>query len=351
MTEAARPGEAQTVLGPVAGEALGITLPHEHLLIDFRVMFAEPAAASDRGRAHEPVSLANLSWVRHHYNESLDNLRLTDEAVARDEAWLYRLAGGRTVVDPTNRGLARDPLALARIARTTGLHVVMGAGYYVEAAHPPEMAEKTVDDLAREIVADVRSGVGDTGIRAGLIGEIGCSWPWTANERKSVRAAVWAQRETGAPLMIHPGRHERAPFEILELVRAEGGDLGRTIMCHVDRTIADPQRLLDLAATGCYLEYDLFGSEIAYYPYNPAFHMPNDGQRIAQILRLAGAGYLERLLLSHDIAYKHGLVRYGGPGYHHLLVNVMPQLRRSGFDEAALRTLFVDNPGRVLVFA
>jgi len=72
------------------------------------------------------------------------------------------------------------------------------------------------------------------------------------NETKSVRAAVLAQRETGAPLMIHPGRNARAPFEILDLVRREGGDLGRTIMCHVERTIADRGQLFELAATGVY---------------------------------------------------------------------------------------------------
>ena len=57
-------GKAQTVLGPVPAEELGITLPHEHLLIDFTVMFAEQAAASDMGRAGAPVSLDNLGWVR-----------------------------------------------------------------------------------------------------------------------------------------------------------------------------------------------------------------------------------------------------------------------------------------------
>jgi len=61
-------GHAQTVLGPIAGEAMGITLPHEHLLIDFEVMFVEPTAPRDRERSREPVSLANLGWVRQNFN-------------------------------------------------------------------------------------------------------------------------------------------------------------------------------------------------------------------------------------------------------------------------------------------
>jgi phosphotriesterase-related protein len=351
MARSALAGQALAVLGPVAGEAMGITLPHEHLLIDFGVMFVAPETASERGLARQPVSLENLGWVRQNYNRSLDNLKLLDEDVARDETMLFRRAGGQTLVDPTNRGLSRDPLGLARIARATGLNIVMGAGYYVAAAHPPDMDARSVDDIACEIVEDVTVGVAGTGVRAGLIGEIGCTWPLTENEKKSVRAAVLAQRETGAPLMIHPGRDARAPFEVLDLVRKEGGDLGRTIMCHVERTIADRGQLFELAATGVYLEYDLFGLETSYYPYSPAFDMPNDGERMRQILALIERGHLAQVLMSHDIAYKHCLTRWGGYGYHHLLVNVVPRLRKKGADDATVRTLLVDNPRRAFVFA
>jgi phosphotriesterase-related protein len=344
-------GQVQTVLGVVAPDAIGITLPHEHLLIDFTVMFAEPAAASDKGRAREPVSLANLGWVRQNFNANLDNLRLLDEQVARDEILLFKGAGGRTVIDPTPKALARDPLALARIARATGLNVVMGAGYYVAASHPPDMDRRGVDDLAREIITDVTTGVGDTGVRSGLIGEIGCTYPWTENEKRVLRAAIVAQRETGAPLMIHPGRHAGMPMEIVEFVGKHGGDLRRTIMCHICRTIADVHAVIDLAQSGIWLEYDLFGMENSYYPYNPSFDMPNDSGRMAHVLALIEAGHGDQVLMSHDIAYKNALVRYGGYGYHHLLVNVVPRLRLKGLDDAGLRRLLVENPARAFAFS
>jgi phosphotriesterase-related protein len=341
----------QTVLGSIAPEAMGITLPHEHLLIDFEVMFVEPPAATDRGRAWQPVTMENLGWVRQNFNSNLDNLRLLDEQVARDEILLFKHAGGATVVDPTPVTLARDPQALARIARATGLNIVMGAGYYVHASHPPDMDRRSDDDLTREMIADVTSGVGDTGVRAGLLGEIGTTYPWTANEQKVLRAAIVAQRQTGAPLMIHPGRHPRMPMELAEFVQKHGGDLRRTIMCHIDRTIADVRAVVDLAQTGIWLEYDLFGLENSYYPYNPSFDMPNDGGRMAHVLALMKAGHGDQLLLSHDIAYKTSLVKYGGYGYHHLLVNVAPRLRRKGVDDAGLRRLLVENPARAFAFA
>ena len=351
MPTAPLAGQAQTVLGPIAGEAMGITLPHEHLLIDFAVMFREPATGAERGLSRQPVSLANLGWVRHHFSSSLDNLQLLDEAVARDEARLFKHAGGQTFVDPTNRGLARDPLALARVARATGLNIIMGSGYYVAAAHPPGMDAQTVDDIARELVTDLTVGVDGTGVRAGFIGEIGTTWPWTDNEKKVVRAAVAAQRETGAALMIHPGRHERLPLAIVDFIRKEGADLERTIMCHIERTIADRGVLLELAATGVRLEYDLFGLETSYYPYNPAFDMPNDGERMRQILFLIERGHLAQILMSHDIAYKHCLTKWGGFGYHHLLVNVIPRLRDRGADDRTIQTLLVDNPRRAFTYA
>jgi len=344
-------GQAQTVLGPIAAEAMGVTLPHEHLFIDFEVMFKEPSGGSERGLARQPVSLANLGWVRQHFSSNLDNLQLLDEKVARDEALLFKHAGGQTFVDPTNRGLARDPLALARVARATGLNIIMGSGYYVAAAHPPDMDTRTVDDIAREIVTDLTVGVGDSGVRAGFIGEIGTTWPWAENEKKVVRAAVAAQRDTGAALMIHPGRHERLPLDIVDFLGREGADLGRTVMCHIERTIADPAVLLELAATGVYLEYDLFGLETSYYPYNPAFDMPNDGERMRQILFLIERGHLAQVLMSHDIAYKHCLTKWGGFGYHHLLVNVIPRLRAKGADDKTIQTLLVDNPRSAFAYA
>src|SRR5256885_3863990 len=161
-------GRALTVLGAVDAVSMGVTLPHEHLLIDFAVMFTEPAAASDKGLAYQPVTLSNVGWVRQNFNANLDNLRLLDEQTALDEIMLFRRAGGQTVIDPTNVSLSRDPRALTRISRATGLNIVMGAGYYVTAPHPADMDTQTQDAIILEIVLEVTGVVGDTGVRAWL---------------------------------------------------------------------------------------------------------------------------------------------------------------------------------------
>ena len=81
-----------------------------------------------------------------------------------------------------------------------------------------------------------------------------------------VRAAVAAQRETGAALMIHPGRHERLPLAIVDLIRRKA-PISRAPSCATS-SAPSPIRavLLELAATGVWLEYDLFGLETSYYP-------------------------------------------------------------------------------------
>ena len=206
MPEFSIAGKAQTVLGPIEPESLGVTLTHEHLLIDLSVIHTEPVQASAKGFFHEPVSITSLGRIRHYGQANLDNSQLLDVDTAIEEAALYRQNGGETLVDATSIGIKRDPQGLARISRATGVNVVMGSSFYVDVAHPAYINEASEDEIAQQIVRDVTEGVDGTGIRSGVIGEVGCSWPLTDNERKVLRASAKAQRLTGAPILIHPGR-------------------------------------------------------------------------------------------------------------------------------------------------
>ena len=343
--------KVQTVLGPVDPGDLGITVTHEHLLIDFRVVFLPPKGPGEDALSRAPITLQNLDWVRFNWASSLENLRYEDEQLAIREVSHYARAGGRTVVDATSVGLKRNPRALANISKASGLNVIMGSGYYVQAAHPPEFHARTADEIAGEIVRDITVGVDGTGIRSGIIGEIGCSWPWTADERKSVLAAVMAQRSTGAPLLIHPGWGEPGPMEIVEFIVKNGGDLKRTIMGHIERTIFTPKVLDDLAATGVYLEYDLFGHDSSYYPFAPQTYMPNDAQRLEQIERLIAGGHLDQIVLAHDICSRHRMREYGGHGFDHIPARVAPWMRARGISQSQIDRMLIDNPARVLAFA
>ena len=341
-------GKVQTVLGPISPGDLGITLTHEHLLVDLTCLWVEPTTATEIAHARQPLTLENLNWVRYHWSH-WDNLHLEDVDTAVSEALIYKKAGGNSIVDVTNIGISRDPQGLTRIAHATGLNIIMGAGYYVAQSHPPDMDNRTEDDIAEETVRDLTMGVGDTGVKAGVIGEVGCTWPLHPNEKKVLRAVAKAQRETGAPISIHPGYNESAPLDILGILARAGADLSHTIMGHIERTVYQRSVLKEIAQTGCFVQHDLFGKE-SYLAIHPQFDMPSDAQRLDQLSWLIAEGHLEQILLSHDICRKIHLRRYGGFGYSHILEVVVPWMRRKGFSEAHIQTMLVDNPRRALAF-
>ncbi|ADB50659.1 aryldialkylphosphatase [Conexibacter woesei DSM 14684] len=363
----------RTVLGDVPADTLGHTQPHEHVLSDMSSIIqpwglqtlagqdqvstgtgamsvGSEFPASVRQRVTEPIALGNYDWIRRNVLNQ-DNMRLLSEEDAVAELALYRAAGGGAVVDSTPVGMGRDPLGLARVARATGVQIVMGSGYYVHDYHPRGLDQVAREAIRDEIVRDVRDGVGDTGVRAGLIGEIGLSWPVHPTEATVLAAAAEAQAITGAALQIHPGRAPQAPLDAIRQVQAAGGAPERTIMSHIDRTLWELDDMVELARTGCWLELDLFGQESSYYGLNPDARRPNDRTRIEWLIALAEAGFGDRLLIAQDICQKVYLRRYGGPGYTHILEQAVPLMRRMGMDAAAVRRVTVENPAAILALA
>lgn len=340
-------GKVQTVLGDIEPANLGKTSMHEHLFIDFTVVFQAPSEATAKAKAYEPISLKNLGRVRYNPFGSYANLQLLDEDQTIEEVGHFKRVGGGTIVDVTTVGIGRDPIALANTSRATGANIVMGAGYYIASSHPAGMDDRSPDALAEEMVADMTIGVGNTGIKTGLIGELGCGWPLHDNERKVLVAAAHAQKETGASILIHPGRAEAAPFEVLDIIAGAGGDVERVVMGHIGRTYADVERVIELAKTGCYLTYDQFGWESSYFSYG-VMDFPNDAQRMDHIQRLIDAGYGDKVVIGQDICGQHHLVKYGGWGYGHIVEHIIPRLRDRGVTEDQIEAIYTGNPAAVL---
>ncbi|MDQ6675445.1 MAG: phosphotriesterase-related protein [Chloroflexota bacterium] len=344
MTEAAANG----VLGSILPGQLGVTLMHEHLLFDFRANHEEPLEATRRALAAAPVQVGNLAQLYQDPFVSLDNCVQWDSRVAAEEVAEFKRAGGHTVVDLTSAQNGRDPLALQEIARDSGLNIIMGTGHYIARFHPPEMDSRTQDSLTSEIIREITSGVGDTGVRAGMIGEVGTSSPITPNEEKSVRAAAAAQATTGAPLNIHLVGWARDGLRVLDWIREEGGDVERTILSHMNPSHDDFGYQSAVAERGAYVEYDMLGMD---YLYPPERQCPSDHECIRGIQRMVAAGYAERLLLSQDVFLKIMLTRHGGYGYAHVLRNIVPVLRKVGVTDVQIQTMLVGNPRRLLPFA
>ena len=352
MAVASMSGKVQTVLGPVEPESLGITLMHEHLVLDMGCYFQEPSEASERSWVDAPLTMDRLGGVvrRSHFIRAAQ--RVYEEDAAIEEVSQYRYAGGATLVEVTSVGIARDPLALARIARATGLNIVMGGSYYVPVSHPPDMDDKTEDEITAEIVRDVTVGVGETRVRTGIIGEIGNFWPLTDNMRKVLRASAHAQAETGAPITIHPGLRDWSPHGILDVLESAGADPTRVVMGHLGMAIRDEGALKELAQRGCFLEYDHFGSfedtSLEYLDRHD--FVISDAQEMDVLRFLVDEGHLDQVVISHDVCYNHHHARYGGKGFAHILENIVPRMRRRGFTDDQIDAMLVRNPRRALTF-
>jgi phosphotriesterase-related protein len=340
-----RSGRVMTVRGAVPLAALGTTLMHEHLLLDARSWWHRPKEPQRLHLASPPVHAGILGELRMDPFVNLDNCSLDDEKLAIAELLPFKELGGATVVDPTCRGIGRDPLALKRISEATGLNVVMGAGYYLQGSHPPVVAEMSADAIADEIVRDALEGVDGTGVRIGLIGEIGISGDFTADEEKSLVGAARAQRRTGLPLMVHLPGWFRHGHRVLDIAEAEGADLRHTVLCHMNPSHHDVAYQTSLAARGAFIEYDMIGMD--YWYADQQVQCPSDEENARAIRRLVDLGHGDRVLLSQDVFLKMMLTRYGGFGYGYVLRHFVPRLQRHGVSEEAIRTMLVANPRRV----
>lgn len=337
---------AQTVTGRVPAAALGATLMHEHVLCDLR-----PVDARDDGSLSPPITMENRFEVDYFQNRHPVNMWLDDDrAAARDLAAL-RDAGGGTLVELSIGGIEPQPERLAALSAQTGVAIVAGAGWYVDAFLDDGVRSMDEDAIAEAIAGQLRHGAWGTRVRAGIIGEIGCTWPLSPVERRMLRAAARVQRETGAAITVHPGRHPDAPEEIAGILEAAGADPSRTVVGHMDRTIFDRDRLLALLRRGFVLEWDFFGIETSqYWMAGEDLDLPTDYQRLDLLADLMAAGFCEQLAISHDICTRTRLLAWGGHGYRHILAHVVPLALRRGWSEEDVHQILVATPARLLAY-
>jgi phosphotriesterase-related protein len=340
-------GRIHTVLGTIPSADLGITLPHEHVLIALTNWHME----SDADWAEQPVSLDNLAHVRRRPYENIDNLILSNIEMQKAEVELFRGAGGNSIVDLSLEAIGRDVRGLAEVSRATGVNIVAGCGYYVHTAHPPEMDQMTASEIADVVVRDLTEGIDGTNIKAGVIGEIGTWDPIQPNEEKVLRGVAEAHRKTGAPIIVHTYLFAKWGMRVLDILEQEGVPCDRVALAHVDSILSDLDYHRAMADRGAYIEYDLFGAEGGNDDWRDLERgtrlippIPCDMERISAVKQLIDAGYGDRLLASQDICMKVSLTSFGGYGYAHILQNVVPLMQDLGIADSAIRDLVEVNP-------
>ena len=305
----------QTVTGAIAPESLGTTLMHEHTLCDLW----------EWGGGYE-------------YNGILDDEQLQAEELAR-----YREAGGSALVDVTTIGAGRNPAGMRRLAEATGLHLIMGSGWYRERVYPREVYELNANRLADRLVGEFADGADGMGVRPGIIGELGTErFHISPAEERVFRAGARAQRQIGAAITTHTTYFGDLALEQVELLLEEGVRPDRIVIGHVgERRNVDLE--LAIAKAGVYVQIDHVGRK-------PRSGAQPEHQRARNVVAIARAGHLDQLLISMDICGKPALHWNGGHGYDYLLRTFVPLLQEESLSEAEVRTILVDNPRRVLTF-
>jgi phosphotriesterase-related protein len=296
-----------TVLGPVDASELGITMPHEHLLMDAFKVF-------------QP------------HREFLTN----DPVLAAEELQLYKDAGGGTIVELTTQDLNRDPAGLVEISQRTGVHIVMCTGRYREPFYEPELWKMSTQDVARLFIEDIENGV--DGVRPGIIGEIGTHDPWVSPvEERVFRAAARAHLATGLAVTLHANASP-VGLKQLDVLDEEGVDLRRVVVGHCDtHAFLDYHRAI--LERGAWVEFDTIRGNFEF----------ETQRQLEHTLALISEGYIDRLLLSQDLGLNRFYTCYGGNGYHFLITRFVELMIAAGLSQEQVDTLLIENPRRMLV--
>ncbi|GHV02539.1 aryldialkylphosphatase [Clostridia bacterium] len=338
-----------TVTGRIKKEELGITLTHEHLLWDLRPL-VETTETNPNPYFRDKVGLANRYLLYGDPYTLLDNAYNDSEEVALKELLAFKAAGGGTVVDVTTDEIARNPSALKRLSEKSGVNIVMGCGYYLGATQTRETAASSVTALAKRIIRDITEGVGDTGIKAGVIGEIGTGAAVSEEEWRAVAAAGIASAETGKSIHVHTALWEDNGLAVSDKLIKDGAEAEKICINHIDVHLREDycKRLLD---RGVYIEFDNFGKEF-FIPKRETGVLRGrfayDIERVALIKRLADKGYIKRILITNDICLKSMLRQFGGNGYAHINLNVVQMLLDGGLTQRDVDLLLKTNPAEFL---
>lgn len=353
-----------TVLGSISKDELGITLPHEHLLIDltYRLNYLKPTDPHKISLVNAPITLESLGEIRRDTTFSKDNYRLDDTQLAIEELNKFKRAGGSSLVEMSLPGIGRNPSELQTISEETGVNIIMATGWYVLLSSPKSIKEKSANDLKHIMVEELTEGVNSTDIKAGVI-KSACTHPITKDQEKILSATAAAQRETGAPLTFHPPvrdekrrRVVKTADKVLDILIENGADPKRIYVSHMGISCTDYRiTRLDLdyhrdlmEEYGVTLGYDTFGMEAYADGLYPGAAFPCDRLQTAAVVELCKEGYEKQLMLSQDTYMKIQLTKYGGYGYAHILKHIIPVLKLNGVTDQQIRTMIIENPKSIL---
>jgi phosphotriesterase-related protein len=303
--------QVETATGPISADRLGLTLMHEHVLVDFIGADQVSPSRYDANQVFTAV-LPHLQQVRK--------------------------LGCETLVECTPAFLGRDPALLKRLSEASGVRLLTNTGYYGAAKdrHLPRHAfTETAEQLAARWIREFETGIDGTSIKPAFM-KIGVDEaPLSEVDAKLVRAAAITHRETGLPIASHTSTG-RAVMEELDILDNAKVPSSAFIWVHAHNE-RDAAFHVQAAKRGAWVEFDGIA--------------PASVQRHVELVRgMKEQGLLAHALISHDA----GWYRVGEAGggqfrpYDTLFTTFVPALKAAGFSDEDNRQLMVVNPGRAL---
>jgi len=308
-----------TVTGTTTAEQLGTTLMHEHLLIGWAGWELDCAAPKFERKTA--------------FKNAVDRLKELKDL------------GLQSFVDPCPMDIGRDVNFMAEVAEASGVRIVCATGLYKEdLGNTAYFKQRSIDEIAEVYSSEISKGIGNTGIKAGIIKCATGKGQVTPYEQNCLRAAARAHLRTGAPITTHTedGTMGREQLDIFE---SEGVDFKHVIIGHSCGS-ADLHYHTDMLDRGCYIGFDRFGLDFIH----------PDKLRLAALIGLLGVGYEKQIVLSHDTVWcwlgrgldlppeTAKLIENWKPS--HVFQNIVPALKRAGVSEEKIRAMLIENPRR-----
>jgi phosphotriesterase-related protein len=310
MAGAAPKLSVMTVRGPIDADQLGTTLMHEHVMVDF---IGADKISRDR---YEPERV---------FATALPHLKRAADL------------GCRTFVDCTPAWLGRDVSILRGLSESAGLNIVTNTGYYGARKHafiPAHAYKETAEQLADRWIREFERGIEGTKIKPGVI-KIGVDAGQLSEiNSKIVSAAALTHLRTGLTIGSHTG-DGAAAMRQLDILEERGVSPGAFIWIHA-QSEKDKEFHVRAAKRGCWVEFDGVSTNSVW-------------RHLELVKSLAGAGFLDRALISMDAGWYHIGEPGGGAyrGYESLFTEFLPALRKD-FSEAQVERLIAANPREAL---
>lgn len=330
----------ETVLGPVAAEALGPTSMHDHVLADSARLQRDGEQPPPPGPP--TVRPETRDYLRRNMLAFADNLRLDDPDAAVDELRAATAAGQRALVESTSWGLGPDHARLPDIARRSGMTIVVAYGTYIRSTLPPEIAALDEDGLRDLFATALDDAVPGTDYRAGLLGILGTTAGLPDVERDMLRAAADAAGRAGASVTVRLDPDARDGLAVLDELGRAGLPAERVVFTNADEFL-DAAYWRELSDAGATLEM-CFGTEDVHVG---RVHNPTDAERLRFFVDAVTARPTASYVLGQSVWTKAQLARHGGHGYGRLLGVVVPELRGL-LGAARVDGMLVDEPRRLL---